>query len=204
VLEANHPETSYIENLGDGKFGIKALPRPVQYAPVNGFQVDDINNDGNLDLMLVGNDFGNEIISGRYDALNGVVLLGNGKGDFKALTTLESGFVVPGDAKALARLNGDNKDYFIATQNRDSLKVYTKTMHAGADRIKFKPAIDDVYVNFVYSSGEIEKREFYHGSGYLTQSSRSIFIPVNVEKLIVYSRDGSSREISREALLSSL
>ena len=38
-----------------------------------------------LMLSLVGNDFGNEIISGRYDALNGVVLLGDGNGEFQGI-----------------------------------------------------------------------------------------------------------------------
>ena len=200
VLEARYPITSYIENLGNGKFKMHELPREVQYAPVNGLQADDFNNDGDLDILLIGNDFGNEIISGRYDALNGVVLLGDGAGGFEALTTLESDFVVPGDAKALARLNGETQDIFIATQNRDSLRVYTKLTEYPSGMTKFKPLASDVRADLFYKSGQIEKREFYYGSGYLTQSSRAMFIPGDVEKMIVHSRDGSSREISRNSL----
>jgi hypothetical protein len=103
-LEARYPLTSYMENLGNGKFSMKELPRVTQFAPVNGIQITDINSDDNMDLIMIGNDFGNEIISGRYDALNGVALLGDGIGGFRSLTSLQSGFVVPGDAKALARL----------------------------------------------------------------------------------------------------
>jgi hypothetical protein len=202
VLQANHPMTSYIENLGDGKFRMKALPREAQYAPVNGMSTDDFNNDGKLDVMLIGNDFGNEIISGRYDALNGLILLGNGKGDFDALTTLQSGFVVPGDAKALARLNGQQMDFYIATQNRDSLKVYTRKIHDADELIKFKPLDSDVWAQLVYKNGQTEKVEFYHGAGYLTQSSRSVFIPDGVQKLVVYSQDGASREIEPTLLVS--
>lgn len=204
VLDAKHPETSYIENLGDGKFDIKVLPRAVQVAPVNGMQADDFNTDGNLDIMMIGNDFGNEIISGRYDALNGVILIGDGNGNFDALTTLESGFVVSGDGKALARLTREQEDYFIATQNRDSLKVYTKKMSTGMSLAKFRPEQTDIWGKLLYKNGDVEKIEFYYGAGYLTQSSRAFFIPNDVEKLIVYNQDGSSREISREALLSSL
>jgi hypothetical protein len=201
VLQANHPMTSYIENLGEGKFRLKTLPRSVQYAPVNGMSTDDFNHDGKLDVLLIGNDFGNEIISGRYDALNGVVLLGNGEGDFEALSTLESGFVVPGDAKALVRLNGQTEDYYIATQNRDSLKVYTKKVYDKTSAIRFSPLDSDVWAHLVYKDGQTEKVEFYHGAGYLTQSSRSFFVPDGVEKIVVYSYTGSSREIDTESLV---
>jgi hypothetical protein len=201
VLQANHPMTSYIENLGAGKFKMKALPYTVQCAPVNGMSTDDFNNDGNLDVMLIGNDFGNEIISGRYDALNGLILLGNGKGDFDALTTLESGFVVPGDAKALARLHGQQEDYYIATQNRDSLKVYTKKVYDKAGAIRFRPLESDVWAHLVYKDGQTEKVEFYHSAGYLTQSSRSFFVPDGVEKMVIYSCFGSSREVDMESLV---
>ncbi|MCG8310913.1 MAG: VCBS repeat-containing protein, partial [Cytophagales bacterium] len=201
VLVANHPMTSYVENLGDGKFKIKALPGAVQTAPVNGIQNGDFDDDGNPDIMVIGNDFGNEIISGRYDALNGVILLGDGKGNFEALTTLESGFVVPGDAKALARLNGRHSDYYIATQNRDSLRVYKKNTGYDVKQIKFQPQADDTWGKLIYRNGQVEKIEFYHGAGYLTQSSRAIFIPERAEKLIVYSQDGSSREIITDLLL---
>jgi hypothetical protein len=200
VLEARHPMSSYVENLGNEKFRMQALPRLAQYAPVNGLQAEDFDNDGHLDIMLVGNDFGNEIISGRYDALNGLVLLGDGAGNFDALTTLESGFVVPGDAKALARLNGETKDFFIATQNRDSLRVYTKMKEYPSAFTKFKPKSSDIWAQLHYENGQIEKVEFYHGAGYLTQSSRSLFIHGNVKKMIVHSRDGNSREVTLSTL----
>lgn len=204
VLNLKHPMTSYIENLGDGKFAIGALPRSAQFAPVNGLQVDDVDSDGNLDLILIGNDFGNEIISGRYDALNGLVLLGDGKGDFQALTSLESGFVVPGDAKALARLSGKNYDMIIATQNRDSLKIYTNVLKEKVERKIYKPFSTDSWAEFVHTNGQTEKVEFYYGAGYLSQSSRTLKIPKGVKKLIVFGYDGNSRELELESLNSAL
>jgi hypothetical protein len=62
----------------------------------------DVDSDGNLDLLLVGNDYGMEPGGGRHDALNGLLLRGNGKGDFTSTTIAESGFFVKGDAKGLA------------------------------------------------------------------------------------------------------
>jgi hypothetical protein len=195
MLEANYPFTSYMENLGGGKFALKALPQVTQYAPVNGLQAEDINNDGNLDLILVGNDFGNEIISGRYDALNGAVLFGDGKGEFNPVSEMESGFLVTGDAKALARLNGSANDMFIATQNKDSLMIYIKKMKADMPVKIFQPLPSDSWAELVYKGGQIEKVEFYFGAGYLTQSTRTVSIPGNVTKLVIHGFDGKVRNI---------
>ena len=200
VLEANYPHTSYMENLGNGKFELKALPKVTQFAPVNGMQIDDINNDGNLDIILVGNDFGNEIISGRYDALNGVVLLGDGKGEFHALTSLESGFIVPGDAKALARLSGKFHNLYIATQNRDSMMIYVNNRKADLKIKTFNPLTSDSWAELVYKSGQTEKVEFYYGAGYLTQSSRAISVPDNVVKLVIHEFNGKIRNVELESL----
>lgn len=195
VLKANHSQTSYMENLGDGKFRLKELPRMVQIAPVNGIQIYDVNSDGNLDILLVGNDFGNEIISGRLDALNGMLLLGDGSGDFRPVPSLESGFIVPGDAKALARLNSKNGDIFISTQNRDFLKVHAVNEPPQVKFKVFKPLPMDQWAELISKNGASEKVEFYYGAGYLTQSSRAIKISDDVEKLVVHSYDGKVRTI---------
>lgn len=199
VLEANYPLTSYMENQGNGKFVLKALPQVTQFAPVNGLQIDDINNDGNPDVILVGNDYGNEIISGRYDALNGLVLLGDGKGGFHAMSGMESGFIVPGDAKALARLSGKFHDLYIATQNRDSLMIFLNNTKADQQRKTYKPLTSDSWAELVYENGQIEKVEFYFGAGYLTQSSRTISIPDNVVKLVIHEFNGKTRNIDLES-----
>ena len=45
---------------------------------------DDFDGDGNLDVVINANDYGTEVQSGRYDALNGLLLKGDGKGNFTA------------------------------------------------------------------------------------------------------------------------
>lgn len=65
--------------------------------------------------------------SGRYDAGIGAVLLGDGKGMFTIVPSVATGFKVSGDAKALARLKGSSgKEMIIASQNLDSLRVFTR------------------------------------------------------------------------------
>jgi hypothetical protein len=116
---------SYIENLGDGKFSISPLPGKAQWAPINDMIAEDLNGDGNLDLMVVGNSFNNSVFWGPMDALNGLVMLGDGKGGFKCVEYPETGFLVPGDAKALVQLPlSDGSKLYIASQNQDSLKAF--------------------------------------------------------------------------------
>jgi enediyne biosynthesis protein E4 len=124
-LQANYMKTSFIENLGNGEFKMTELPSQVQTAPIFGMLVEDFNHDGNVDILTVGNDYGNEISVGRLDAFNGLLLTGNGKGNFEPISLQNSGFYVPGDAKALAKIkNQKGENLIISTQNRGELKVF--------------------------------------------------------------------------------
>src|SRR5258707_4845255 len=105
---------------------MKALSTLVQVVHVNWMVADDFNDDGNPDVLMVGNDYGNEVFAGRYDAFTGLVLAGDGKGSFNVIPSARSGFYVGGDAKGLSRLSGAKGDLFLATQNRDSIKVVSK------------------------------------------------------------------------------
>ncbi|PCJ98000.1 MAG: hypothetical protein COA50_03460 [Flavobacteriaceae bacterium] len=126
-LIGNYDKTSFIENLGNGKFKLKALPVNAQQAPINGAIVLDVDNDNNLDVLLVGNDYGNETFIGNYDAFNGLLLKGNGKGAFNSIDAKESGFVVSGDAKAIAKVKSAvGGMLYVVTQNRDEILVYKK------------------------------------------------------------------------------
>jgi len=193
-LEANHFETSYIENLGNGKFKLKSLPTLVQVSPVNGMVVDDINDDGNLDVIMVGNDYGNEVFFGRYDAFTGLILLADGKGSFEVMPSAKTGFYVNGDAKGLARLSGVQRDLYIATQNRDSLKVFAKTT-ANKRNSEFQPGAFDTWAELVFGNGKKQRSEFYYGSGFLSQSTRKLIIPKDVKEISVHDSKGQSRKI---------
>ncbi|MDZ7606648.1 MAG: VCBS repeat-containing protein [Cyclobacteriaceae bacterium] len=126
--------SSYIENLGDGKFVISPLPQTVQLAPVNAMLADDYNGDGKTDLLVVGNNGSNSVFWGPMDALNGLVLLGDGTNGFKPMEYTETGFFVPGDTKAIVKLRSHSgRDLFVVSQNRDSLKVFERVSQAIAE-----------------------------------------------------------------------
>jgi hypothetical protein len=149
-LEACETGSGVLFNDGQGKFRFIKLPPQAQIAPVFGTLPYDINNDGNLDLLLVGNFYANEVEQGKLDALKGLVLLGDGKGNLKPLSLQESGFLVDGEARALSFSQAGDKTLFISCQNNDSLKVFS---------IATKPA----------ASHNMRKKECYIGSGYLSQ-----------------------------------
>ena len=201
IMQANHMASSYIENLGNGKFRLTSLPTPVQVAPVNGMVTEDVNCDGNLDVVMIGNDYGNEVFTGRYDAFTGLILSGDGKGSFIVVPSAKSGFYIGGDAKALARLTGKSGELFLATQNRDSLRVLSASaMNSSVQKI-FKPQPMDSWAEFSFVNGEKQRVEFYYGSGYLSQSSRSVRIPNGVNAIAVYDYMGKSRKISPDGIL---
>ncbi len=192
-LEANYFASSYIENHGNGKFTITPLPTLAQLSVINGIVVDDVNGDGHLDILAVGNDYGNEVFSGRLDALNGVLLVGNGKGKFKALNTQESGFYVPGNAKGLVKVSTSRGDLYVATVNRDSIRVFSKG--TGGTNAYFKPEPLDMSALLYFRDGSVQKVEFSYGSGFLSQSSRAIKITGDVVKIIVKDSKGNDREV---------
>jgi hypothetical protein len=198
VLEANYMQSAYVENKGDGTFELHELPIQAQAAPIFGMIADDFDQDGNPDVLLVGNDFSNELLVGRLDALNGLMLKGNGKGGFTALNPAASGFYVPGNAKGIARLSsaghngGPGTSLIVATQNRGALKVFSCTLPT--QTIRLKPT--DVTANLVYSGGKKQKLEFYYGQSFLSQSAREISVSREVKSLEVIDSKGNKRMVT--------
>ena len=103
-LKANTFSSSYCKNEGNGKFTLVPLPFKAQLSALNGMVTDDFDGDGNLDVVITTNDYGTDVSVGRYDALNGLMLKGDGKGNFVPQPILESGIFIPGNGKALIKL----------------------------------------------------------------------------------------------------
>ena len=65
------------------------------------------------------------MVIGKYDALKGLTMLGDGLGNFKTVDLDKSGFVVDSDARTFATLKTtDNQSLFIVSQMLDSLKIF--------------------------------------------------------------------------------
>jgi len=192
ILSATTFESSYIENLGNGKFKVRPLPIEAQVAPVYGILAEDFDADGHPDLLMVGNDYGMQPTLGRMNAMNGLFLKGDGKGHFAPVSLAESGFYVPGNAKALASLFVGNQRVVIASQNNDVLLAF----RYGEEARFFVPESDDCSVAFIGANEEkIGARELFYGNGFLSQSSRKASIPEGTKSLVVAKYNGKERTI---------
>ena len=111
-------------NDGKGKFTIVDLPETVQLSCVNAIACYDLNKDGLKDLILGGNYTGFIPQLGAIDASRGNVLINKGKGNFKALTNQESGFLMNGEVKQISPITIQGKTNFISLINNDVPKVF--------------------------------------------------------------------------------
>ena len=125
TLKATTFESMYAENLGNATFKLIPLPKACQVAPINDILIDDFDGDGQLDAVMVGNDFSSETHYGRYDALTGIFLKGTDS-FFDAIPSRKSGFYVPGQSHyVISAKNQANSSVLIAPQNKGSLQVFS-------------------------------------------------------------------------------
>jgi hypothetical protein len=192
-LKANMLQSAYIRNEGNGKFTIIPLPKEAQTSTLNGMTVDDFDGDGNLDIVINGNDYGTDVSTGRYDALNGMMLKGNGKGSFTPLSILQSGIYIPGNGKALVKLQGINGNYLLAaSQNKDALKVFQ--LKRNVSTIKLQPF--DVSALITYKNNTVLRQEFYYGASFLSQSGRFFDVDQNMKSVKITDSNGQTRVIN--------
>jgi hypothetical protein len=189
ILKANHLQNSFVENKGQGRFELKPLPSVAQMAPLYGMVTEDINADGNLDLIASGNDFGNEIVNGHYDAMNGIVLLGDGLGGFTTPNIAESGIFIPGDGKGLARIGAGSSYAIAATQNKDVLKLFGLKMTHQIVRLNK----DDKKATIYLQNGKQRVLETYYGDSFLSQSARILLMNNSMQRIEVTNSKGTTR-----------
>ncbi len=119
TLKANNLQTVFLENTGKS-LKIKQLPQQVQFSPVYAITTADVNNDGKKDLIMAGNLSVARIKFGKYDAVNGTVLLGDGKGNFSYVSSDKTGLNLKGDVRSM-EIIGRN---LVVGMNNEKVKVF--------------------------------------------------------------------------------
>ena len=116
--------TSLVRNNGDGTFTLEPLPMEAQIAPEYGILA--VNGDGGRapDLLMAGNFEGVKPELGTMTAGYGVYLRNDGKGHFTTVRALESGFVVPGQARDIQRVRTRNGFVYVVARNNDRPLVF--------------------------------------------------------------------------------
>ena len=90
-----------------------------------GIEIADFNVDGNQDILLGGNFHKTKPEVGRYDASYGLLLTGDGKGNFEPLSAAESGIRMDGEVRDIISISSAKKRLILVSRNNDSIVTYT-------------------------------------------------------------------------------
>jgi hypothetical protein len=123
ILNSYSFETAVWINSGKGSFTKRKLPAKANFFPVYALYVDDFDGDNKLDILIGGNLSRAKPETGTYEGGYGLLLKGDGTGNFESLPANISGISVVGDIRGLSRIkNGNNISILIAKSN-DGLEV---------------------------------------------------------------------------------
>jgi hypothetical protein len=169
-LEVVNFSSSYLENRGSEGFTLHPLPLDAQFGPTYGQLVEDFDGDGCLDVLIAGNQYPVEVETGRYDAHKGLLLRGDCAGGFEAVLPRASGFFVDGDTKSMSMisLGGDKGMGVLVAENDGPVHLFELSSEA-LNLVRLEENVFTIMENL--GGNKERKREFYIGSGYLSQQS---------------------------------
>jgi len=122
-LSVNTFESTVLIN-NKSYYDYKALPNYAQFSSVNDIIIEDFDNDEINDILLVGNMYHAEIETTRNDSGNGLLLKGNGDGNFKEIPISKSGFFTPADSKKIISLKRKEDKLLIIANNDDRIQIF--------------------------------------------------------------------------------
>jgi hypothetical protein len=123
TLVVNELHTSLFINQ-NGKFVKTSLPAQAQFTYISKIIADDFDKDGQQDLLLLGNHSDNRLKLGSIDAGYGILLKGDGKGNFTYVPQTASGLCIKGDVKSALNINIRQSQYILAGVVGGALQVY--------------------------------------------------------------------------------
>jgi hypothetical protein len=195
VLSAVRFESSFLENRGDGTFAVRSLPMAAQIAPVYGMLTGDFDDDGDLDLVAVGNTSSPDIETGQYTASYGLLLRGDGRGQFRVDASAAAGFFVEGEGRAITGIaTGASGSTVLVTRNDNDAVAFHPLRQAAARRVQLSPLESHAILSL--ADGGTRRVELMYGSGYLSQSSRVLVIPEGAREVVIHDSQGGRRVIT--------
>jgi hypothetical protein len=170
-------------NRGD-RFEVRALPREAQWSPVWSVNAADFDGDGHADVFLSQNYFAMRPGDARLDAGRGLLLRGDGKGNFTAMSGQESGLMIYGEQRAAAvgDFDEDGRPDLIVTQNANSTRLYRNTGAVTGLRVRMigprtNPRAVGAALRLVLGANSGPLHEIHGGSGWLSQNAATTIIP---------------------------
>jgi len=202
VVEARELRSMVFLNRG-GKFEAKPLPVEAQLATAFGVSVADFDGDGNEDIFLAQNYFSSQPETMRSDAGRGLLLLGDGKGNFRAVSGAESGLQIYGEQRgcAVSDYDGDGRVDLVVAQSDDLTKLLRNRRARPGLRVKLEggpgnPQCVGAVIRAKTAAGLGRAQVVTAGSGYWSQNSATLVVTsaAPIVGLQVQWPDGSTEE----------
>jgi hypothetical protein len=124
IKKFNYTSSCAAINNGNGNFTIQKLPIMTQLSCINVFYPIDLNNDGYIDLVTGGNQFGFLPQFERLDASTGDVLINDKKGGFIWQETAKTGINLRGEMRDIAGIKSNDNTYLLFLQNNEYPLMY--------------------------------------------------------------------------------
>ena len=121
VKEVITSESVLAYNEGENQYRIEALPQVIQFTCVNVILAADVNDDGNIDIVLGENNHSYKPQFGRLDAGFAHLLWGSESGFMKPEQIGTSGL---GVVKSINKIIMNDKQYLILGINNERSKIY--------------------------------------------------------------------------------
>ncbi len=106
---------------------LSPLPIEAQITPIFAILVEDLTDDGRLDIWLGGNFYNLKPQVGRHAAGRGLLLKGLVGGDFEAVSARDSGFNIKGEIRDAKMFNIAGKKSLLVARNNADLMLFEST-----------------------------------------------------------------------------
>lgn len=121
VREADTFGSAIAINNGNGTFTLRPLPAEAQFAPIYASVAGDFDGDGKIDLVVAGNLLDVSPMLGRYDASYGLLLHGDGHGNFTAVNARTSGIAIDGQVRDIKLVRSPKGRVVAIARNNDRI-----------------------------------------------------------------------------------
>lgn len=174
--------SSVFLNRGD-RFELRVLPAEAQWSSAFGVTAADFDGDGHQDVFLAQNFFGVDAETSREDAGLGLLLLGDGSGNFRAVSPEASGIVIVGEGRGTAAgdFNNDGRtDLAVGQHGRETILLRNRLGKPGWPvRLKMSganPGAIGAVVRADFGARMGPAMEIHAGGGWWSQDSQKLLI----------------------------